>query len=82
MNTVGENGLGAETEGSGDGLLTVSEASSMLKAHPNSIRRWADMGLLPSYRIGVRGDRRFHYDDVADFLQSYEKYERVVTGRR
>ena len=40
-------------------LLRVSEAARMLKAHPNSVRHWADIGLLPSYRFGLRGDRRF-----------------------
>ena len=51
-------------------LLTVSEAARMMNAHPNSIRRWADIGLLPSYRIGVRGDRRFKAEDVRRFLET------------
>ena len=49
-------------------LLTVSQVADMLNAHPHSVRRWADMGLLPAYRIGVRGDRRFLVSDVDDFL--------------
>lgn len=49
-------------------LLTVSQVAEMLNAHPHSVRRWADMGLLPAYRIGVRGDRRFIVSDVDDFL--------------
>ncbi len=51
-------------------LLTVAEVSALLRAHPNSVRRWADMGLLPVYRIGQRGDRRFKPDDVAAFLNA------------
>ena len=27
-------------------MLTVSEVASMMNAHPNSVRHWADMGLL------------------------------------
>jgi hypothetical protein len=27
-------------------ILTVSEAAAMLNAHPNSVRRWAEIGLL------------------------------------
>ena len=51
-------------------MLTVSEVASMMNAHPNSVRRWADMGLLSSYRIGVRGDRRFTAQALDDFLVS------------
>ena len=46
-------------------VLTVSEAAAMLNAHPNSIRRWADPCLLPSFRIGLRGDRRFRVEDTS-----------------
>ena len=53
-------------------MLTVSEAARLLNAHPNSIRRWADMGLLPVYRIGRRGDRRFKQEDVDGFLATWE----------
>ena len=56
-----------------DRLLTVSEAARLLKAHPNSVRNWADMGLLPAYRIGLRGDRRFKLPDVMDFLVLWKK---------
>ncbi len=53
-------------------MLTVSEAALMLSAHPNSVRRWADMGLLPAYRIGQRGDRRFKMEDIYRFLESWK----------
>ena len=52
-------------------LLTVSEVSAILRAHPNSVRKWADIGLLPAFRIGRRGDRRFRVEDVAEFLQAW-----------
>ncbi len=52
----------------GDYLLTVSEAADLLSAHPNSVRRWSDSGLLPAYRVGPRRDRRFKFDDVSLFL--------------
>jgi len=54
----------------GERMLTVSEAALMLSAHPNSVRRWADMGLLPAYRFGQRGDRRFKLEDLSRFLES------------
>jgi hypothetical protein len=28
------------------------------------------MGLLPSFRIGVRGDRRFRFEDISAFLNA------------
>ena len=51
-------------------MFTVSEVASMMNAHPNSVRRWADMGLLSSYRIGVRGDRGFTPQALDQFLVS------------
>lgn len=50
-------------------LLTVTEVADLLHAHPTSIRRWADQGLLNCYRIGLRGDRRFSREDIALFLK-------------
>jgi excisionase family DNA binding protein len=54
-------------------VLTVSEAAAMLNAHPNSVRRWADLGLLPSFRIGLRGDRRFRVEDIAFLVDSWKR---------
>ena len=51
-------------------VLTVSEATAMLNAHPNSVRRWADLELIPSVRIGLRGDRRFRVEDIAFLVDS------------
>ena len=51
------------------GLLTVTKVAELLHAHPTSIRRWADQGLLNCYRLGLRGDRRFSREDVALFLR-------------
>ena len=53
-------------------ILTVSEAATMLNAQPNSVRRWADIGLLPYFRLGLRGDRRFHREDLARLVQSWQ----------
>ena len=54
-------------------MLRVSEVARMLDAHPNSVRRWADIGLLPAQRIGLRGDRKFKLEDVEAFLQSGDR---------
>ncbi|MDP6548922.1 MAG: helix-turn-helix domain-containing protein [Dehalococcoidia bacterium] len=49
-------------------LLTVTQVAEFLHAHPHSVRRWADSGLLPCYRIGFRPDRRFKPEDIERFL--------------
>ena len=51
-----------------DSLMTVAQVARRLSAHPQSVRRWADSGLLSCYRIGFRGDRRFKQEDVEAFL--------------
>jgi excisionase family DNA binding protein len=65
----------------GEVLLKVSEVADLMNAHPNSVRRWADIGLLPSYRIGQRGDRRFKLQDVYGFLSNHNKFQRTTPKR-
>ncbi len=52
----------------GERFLTVAEVSKILHIHPNTLRRWADEGKIDSYRITLRGDRRFKPSDVSSFL--------------
>ena len=52
-----------------DTLLTTSEAASLLHIHINTVRRWGNLGTLPSFRIGPRGDRRFRKKDLLTFLE-------------
>ena len=56
--------------GTSESFLTVSQVAQMLHAHPHSVRRWADLDLLPSYRFGIRGDRRFKAEEVSEFMGS------------
>lgn len=51
-----------------DPMLTISEVAMMLNVHINTVRRWSNQGLLQSYRIGSRGDRRFRKEDIVSFL--------------
>lgn len=50
-------------------LLTASEVAEMLHLHVNTVKRLGDRGELPFFRVCKRGDRRFRYDDVIDFLR-------------
>jgi len=60
--------------GNGDGnelperFLTVREVADMLHVHTNTARRWSDLGLIKSYRVGPRGDRRFKSEDINTFI--------------
>ncbi len=49
-------------------MLTISEVAHLLNVHINTVRRWSNQGLLKSYRIGSRGDRRFKKTDIENFL--------------
>ena len=49
-------------------MLTTSEVARKLNLHVNTIRRWSNMGVLKTYRIGPRGDRRFKIQDVDELL--------------
>jgi excisionase family DNA binding protein len=50
-------------------MLTVAEASRLLHVHGNTLRRWNEQGILPCYRVGARGDRRYRLTDLLDFGQ-------------
>jgi len=49
-------------------MFTTRELAKFLNVHINTVRRWSDQGVIKSYRIGPRGDRRFSRDDVLSFL--------------
>jgi len=51
-----------------DTLLTAGEAASLLHVHINTVRTWSNLGILPSFRIGPRCDRRFRKKDLISFL--------------
>jgi len=55
-------------------LLTTSQAAHVLNAHVNTVRRWSLKGILPVYRIGPRGDRRYRLYDLQRLL--IEQYDR------
>ncbi len=63
-----------------NGMLTISEVAHLLSVHINTVRRWSNQGILKSYRIGSRGDRRFQQEDVANFLLQGSKDTKVKTG--
>ncbi len=53
-------------------MLTTSDVARLLGLHVNTVRRWSRKGILKSYRISPRGDRRFKREDIDDFLKEGE----------
>jgi excisionase family DNA binding protein len=51
-----------------DPMLTTSDVARLLNVHINTVRRWSNQGIIKTYRIGSRGDRRFRSEDVSSFL--------------
>jgi excisionase family DNA binding protein len=51
-----------------DALLTTAEVAELLNVHVNTVRRWSNKGILETYRIGSRGDRRLRQGDVDKLL--------------
>ena len=49
-------------------MLTIREVARLLHIHSNTVRRWADQGIIRAYRIGRRGDRRFRRKDIVHFV--------------
>ena len=41
-----------------DARLTVAEAAELLNVHTNTVRCWSNKGILETYCVGPRGDRR------------------------
>lgn len=71
-------GQGARLMTGGTGsILTCAEAARVLRVHPNTVRRWADAGKLPSVRLGTRGDRRFKREE----LEKVVREGREIGGR-
>ena len=54
-----------------DSMLTAGEVAHLLHVHPNTVRRWSDHGLIRSYRVSKRGDRRFRRTDIERFLATF-----------
>jgi excisionase family DNA binding protein len=52
--------------------LSTSQAASALGVSLGTIRRWADMGYLESYRT-PGGQRRFSVEQIEQFLETLQR---------
>ncbi len=51
-------------------LITLKEASEILKVHPNTLRAWDNKGILKAVRIGVKKVRRYRKQDIKSFIKT------------
>jgi excisionase family DNA binding protein len=58
-----------------DRMYTASEVASLLNIHINTVRRWSKQGILKTYRVGPRRDRRFKGEDLDNFLNRSREEE-------
>ena len=74
----GDGGIGSQpeqiakkkpTRANPDVLLTIAEAAKLLNVHVNTVRRWSNKGILKTYRLGSRGDRRLRQGDIDKLLR-------------
>jgi excisionase family DNA binding protein len=55
----------------GNSIISVSSASRLLGVHESTLRRWADKGLIDSFRLANRRkDRRFRLSDIRSFKKT------------
>lgn len=52
----------------GKRYMAPREAAAFLGIHTNTLRKWSDMGLVPAYRQGAGGHRKFKRKDLLDYL--------------
>ncbi len=57
-------------------MLAVRHVAQLLGIHESTVRMWADSGILESYRIGPRGDRRIPAESVARTLEAAKHWTR------
>jgi excisionase family DNA binding protein len=55
-------------------MLTVKDVACLLHIHVNTARRWSDQGIIRSFRITRRGDRRFRREDIMRYLAEFNEY--------
>jgi len=54
-------------------LVTLSEASQILKVHSNTLRKWDKKGILVAVRFGERKDRRYRKEDIMKLVNTRDK---------
>lgn len=53
--------------------LSTGDVAHLLNIHTNTVRRWSRTGILKTFRIGPRGDRRFRRQDITRLINKTDK---------
>ena len=53
-------------------MLRTGDVAWLLNVHSNTVRRWADQGIIRAYRTSPRSNRIFRRDDVAHLLDKLD----------
>jgi excisionase family DNA binding protein len=53
-----------DDDNTGKDLLRIQEVSNLLNVCGNTLRKWSDLGIIKTYRTGIRSERRFRREDV------------------
>lgn len=51
-------------------LVAVGEAAEFLGVRPTTVYLWAELGRIPSYKIGAL--RRFRLSELASYLERFQ----------
>lgn len=54
-------------------LITLKEASAILKVHPNTLRAWDKKEILVAVRIGEKGIRKYKKEDIIKLINKSSK---------
>jgi excisionase family DNA binding protein len=52
-----------------DDKLNTGEIARILNVNNNTVRKWADAGLLKAERVGPQRERKFKMAEVSRFLE-------------
>jgi len=53
-------------------LITLKEASAILKVHENTLRQWDNKGILKAIRLGIKKVRKYRQIDIENFIKNHE----------
>ena len=57
----------------GEEWLTTPHAARLLGVHPQTLKKWSDMGMLTYHQTSPRGRRRFRRAELDRFIRSTSK---------
>ena len=63
-------------------LLGIREVAGLFGVDISTIRRWEQAGYLRSVRIGRRGHRRYHAEDIQELLERRAENQEQAETRK